>query len=326
MIEICDVYKRFGDKEAVKGISFHVDEGEIMGFLGPNGAGKTTTLNILTGYLSATSGTCRIDGVDILEHPVEAKKLIGFLPEQPPLYTDMTVREYLSFVYELKKCSVPKDRHLKEICEVVKISDVFDRRIRNLSKGYRQRVGIAQALVGNPKVLVFDEPTVGLDPKQIIEIRNLIRVLGKQHTVILSTHILPEVQAVCDRIVVINKGEIVANERTQDLVNAVDGSRRLVAKIVGPEQEVLKALKALPGVKFAEVLGRRDTDSVSYMIESEDKIDVRKPLFGMLSRAGWPLIGLEGMEINLEDIFIRLVEKNKEAKKTQTRVRRVGEA
>ncbi len=327
MIEIIDVYKNFGDKQAVKGVTFNVEEGEIMGFLGPNGAGKTTTLNILTGYLSASSGTCRIDGVDILENPVEAKRKIGFLPEQPPLYVDMTVKEYLSFVYQLKKCVLPKDAHLKEVCEVVKITDVFNRKIKNLSKGYRQRVGIAQALIGNPKVLIFDEPTVGLDPKQIIEIRNLIRVLGKQHTVILSTHILPEVQAVCDRIVVINKGEIVANERTQDLVNAVDGSRKLVAKIVGPENDVLKAVKALPGVKYAEILGKRDTDSTSYLIESEDKVDIRKPLFALIARNGWYLIGLEGMELNLEDIFIRLTEKRKEkeTRKTVKRVRKAGE-
>jgi ABC-2 type transport system ATP-binding protein len=188
-------------------------------------------------------------------------------------------------------------------------------------------VGIAQALIGNPKVLIFDEPTVGLDPKQIIEIRNLIRVLGKQHTVILSTHILPEVQAVCDRIVVINKGEIVANERTQDLINAVDGSRKLVAKIVGPENDVLKAVKALPGVKYAEVLGKRDTDSTSYLIESEDKVDIRKPLFALIARNSWYLIGLEGMELNLEDIFIRLTEKRKEkeTRKTVRRVRKAGE-
>ncbi|MBO7216623.1 MAG: ATP-binding cassette domain-containing protein, partial [Clostridia bacterium] len=220
-----------------------------------------------------------------------------------------------------------KAAHLKEVCEVVKITDVFNRKIKNLSKGYRQRVGIAQALIGNPKVLIFDEPTVGLDPKQIIEIRNLIRVLGKQHTVILSTHILPEVQAVCDRIVVINKGEIVANERTQDLINAVDGSRKLVAKIVGPENDVLKAVKALPGVKYAEVLGKRDTDSTSYLIESEDKIDIRKPLFALLARNNWYLIGLEGMELNLEDIFIRLTEKRKEkeTRKTVKRVRKAGE-
>ena len=315
MIEINGIYKNFGAKQALRDVSFNVAEGEIMGFLGPNGAGKTTTMNILTGYLSATAGTARIDGVDVLEKPLVAKSKIGFLPEQPPLYMDMTVKEYLNFVYGLKNCRLPRAQHIKEICEVVRIGDVYGRIIKNLSKGYRQRVGIAQALIGNPKVLIFDEPTVGLDPKQIIEIRNLIKLLGKEHTVILSTHILPEVQAVCDRIVVIDKGVIVANEKTEDLINAVEGSRRLIAKIVGPEDEVLKMLRATPGVKYAELPGRRDTDSFSYMLESEDKVDIRKPLFYNLARSGWPLIGLEGMELNIEDIFIRLIDRDKEKAK-----------
>ena len=317
MIEITDIRKSYGDKHAVNGISFEVKEGEILGFLGPNGAGKSTTLNIITGYLSADSGVAKIDGTDILTDPIKAKKDIGFLPEIPPLYLEMTVLEYLNFVYDLKGCKLPRKQHLKEICEVVKIWDVGNRLIKNLSKGYRQRVGIAQALIGNPKVLIFDEPTIGLDPRQIIEIRNLIKMLGREHTIILSTHILPEVQAVCDRIVVINKGEIVANEKTEDLINAVDGSRKLVAKIVGPEEEVLKALRSLGGVKSADVIGKRDTDSISYMIESQDRVDIRKPLFHMLSSKGWPMIGLEGMELSLEDIFMRLVGKEKENKETK---------
>lgn len=307
MIEINNLCKVFGDKRAVDDVSFRVEEGEIMGFLGPNGAGKSTTLNILTGYLSATAGSCLVDGIDILEQPLEAKRNIGFLPEQPPLYMDMTVKEYLNFIYDLKGCTFPRAQHIREICDVVKLGDVFDRLIANLSKGYKQRVGIAQALIGNPRVLIFDEPTVGLDPKQIIDIRNLIRMLGKEHTIILSTHILPEVQAVCDRIVVINKGKLVANEKTEDLVTAVDGSRKLVAKIVGPQEEVLKALKGVAGIRTVDVLGKRDTDSVSYLIESEERVDARKPLFYMLSTKGWPLVGLEGMELSLEDIFIRLV-------------------
>jgi ABC-2 type transport system ATP-binding protein len=323
MIEITDVRKSYGNKHAVKGISFEVKEGEILGFLGPNGAGKSTTLNIITGYLSADSGSVKIDGTDILQNPIKAKKDIGFLPEIPPLYLEMTVLEYLNFVYDLKGCKLPRKQHLKEICEVVKIWDVANRLTKNLSKGYRQRVGIAQALIGNPKVLIFDEPTIGLDPRQIIEIRNLIRMLGKEHTIILSTHILPEVQAVCDRIVVINKGEIVANEKTEDLVNAVDGSRKLVAKIVGPQEEVLKAIRSLGGVKTADVLGKRDTDSISYLIESQDRVDIRKPLFALLSGRNWPLVGLEGMELSLEDIFMRLVgkEKDKEDKKLRKGVK-----
>lgn len=319
MIEITDVRKSYGNKHAVKGISFEVKEGEILGFLGPNGAGKSTTLNIITGYLSADSGTVKIDGTDILQNPIKAKRDIGFLPEIPPLYLEMTVLEYLNFVYDLKGCKLPRKQHLKEICEVVKIWDVANRLTKNLSKGYRQRVGIAQALIGNPKVLIFDEPTIGLDPRQIIEIRNLIRMLGKEHTIILSTHILPEVQAVCDRIVVINKGEIVANEKTEDLINAVEGSRKLVAKIVGPQEEVLKAIRALGGVKTADVIGKRDTDSVSYLIESQDRVDIRKPLFALLAGRNWPLIGLEGMELSLEDIFMRLVGKDKEKEEKKSR-------
>ncbi len=314
MIEINDLTKVFGSKRAVDHVSFRVEEGEIMGFLGPNGAGKSTTMNILTGYLSATAGSCKVNGIDILENPLEAKRQIGFLPEMPPLYTDMTVKEYLGFIYDLKGCRFPKTQHLREICDVVKIGDVYDRLIANLSKGYRQRVGIAQALIGNPRVLIFDEPTVGLDPKQIIDIRNLIRMLGQEHTIILSTHILPEVQAVCDRIVVINQGKLVANEKTEDLVTAVDGSRKLVAKIVGPQEEVAKALKEVAGIRSVEVLGKRDTDSVSYLIESEDRVDARKPLFYTLSSKGWPLVGLEGMELSLEDIFIRLVGENRKGK------------
>ncbi|MBQ8324642.1 MAG: ATP-binding cassette domain-containing protein [Clostridia bacterium] len=307
MIEINGLSKVFGTQRAVDDVTFRVEEGEIMGFLGPNGAGKSTTMNILTGYLSATSGTCRVNGVDILENPLEAKRNIGFLPEMPPLYTDMTVKEYLSFIYDLKGCTFPRQQHIREICDVVKIGDVYNRLIGNLSKGYRQRVGIAQALIGNPRVLIFDEPTVGLDPKQIIDIRNLIRMLGKEHTIILSTHILPEVQAVCDRIVVINKGKVVANEKTEDLVTAVDGSRKMVAKVVGPQDEVLKTLKGVAGIRSVDVLGKRDTDSISYLIESEERVDARKPLFYTLASKGWPLVGLEGMELSLEDIFIRLV-------------------
>ena len=294
-----------------------------MGFLGPNGAGKSTTLNMLTGYLSADSGVVKIDGTDILEDPINAKKKIGFLPEIPPLYLEMTVLEYLNFVYDLKGCKLPRKQHLKEVCDVVKIWDVGNRLIKNLSKGYRQRVGIAQALIGNPKVLIFDEPTIGLDPRQIVDIRNLIRTLGKEHTIILSTHILPEVQAVCDRVVVINKGKIVADEKTEDLVNAVDGSRKLIAKIVGPEAEVIKTLRGMNGIKTADILGKRDTDSVSYLIESEERIDIRKTLFYALASKGWPLVGLEGVELSLEDIFMRLVGGEKEKEKQQKTKRSV---
>lgn len=308
MIEISNLVKKYGSNLAVNDVSFSVDKGEIVGFLGPNGAGKTTTLNILTGYLSSTTGSARIDGIDILENPIEAKKRIGFLPEQPPLYLDMTVKEYLNFAYDLKNCKLNRVKHLREICEVVKITDVYKRMIKNLSKGYRQRVGIAQALVGNPKVLIFDEPTVGLDPKQIIDIRNLIKALGKDHTIILSTHILPEVQAICDRIVIINKGEIVANEKTENITNALMSSRRFAVKICGPSHEVLNFLKNKEGILYAEILKeQKDADSTAYLIEGQPNVDIRKSLFFSMAERGWPIIGIEHMGMSLEDIFIRLV-------------------
>ncbi|MBP5236335.1 MAG: ATP-binding cassette domain-containing protein [Clostridia bacterium] len=308
MIKIENLVKRYGANYALDDISFTVNEGEIVGFLGPNGAGKTTTMNIITGYLSSTSGSVTVNGIDILEEPKKAKKLIGFLPEQPPLYLDMTVEEYLNFVYNLKGCTLNRYKHLSEICEVVKISDVFHRLIKNLSKGYRQRVGIAQALVGNPKIIIFDEPTVGLDPKQIIEIRNLIRTLGKDHTVILSTHILPEVQAVCDRIIIINNGKIIADQKTEEISKAVQNNRRFNVKICGPKKEVLSMLKSKVGIVYAEELAEKDGDAFTYMIESEPGVDIRKNLFYTLAEKGWPLIGLEGVGTNLEDIFISIVD------------------
>ena len=321
MIQIQNLVKRFGSKYAVDDISFFIDEGEIVGFLGPNGAGKSTTMNIITGYMSSTSGTVSIGGIDILENPTEAKRFIGYLPEQPPLYLDMTVREYLNFVYELKGCKLNRKKHLAEICEVVKITDDYNknRLIKNLSKGYKQRVGIAQALVGNPRVIILDEPTVGLDPKEIIEIRNLIRTLGETHTVILSTHILPEVQAVCDRILIINAGKIVADEKTENISKMIEGNRRLNARICGSQREVLRVLRGINEITTAEVFGEREGDSFVYSIESTAGVDIRKPLFYALARNNMPLIGLEQQGTNLEDIFISLVDKQKDARKKSRR-------
>ncbi len=309
MIKIEHLVKRYGNNFAVDDISFSVAEGEVVGFLGPNGAGKSTTMNILTGYLSSTSGSVSINGIDVLENPFEAKKLIGFLPEQPPLYLDMTVNEYLEFVCDLKNCKLNRGKHIAEVCDGIKISDVRKRVIKNLSKGYRQRVGIAQALIGNPKVIVFDEPTVGLDPKQIIEIRNLIRALGKDHTVILSTHILQEVQAVCDRIVIINKGKIVADEKTEDITRAVESTRRFNVKICGPQKEVLSMLKNKQGIIYAEALAEKEGDAYTYTVESEPGVDIRKNLFYTLAERDWPMIGLESVGMSLEDIFLKIVDK-----------------
>ena len=309
MIEINHLVKNYGSKFAVDDVSFKVGEGEIVGFLGPNGAGKSTTMNILTGYLSSTSGEAKVGGIDILENPDEAKKLIGFLPEQPPLYIDMTVQEYLNFVYDIKACKLNREKHLEEIRKVTKIDDVKNRLIRNLSKGYRQRVGIAQALVGNPPVIIFDEPTVGLDPKQIIEIRNLIRSLGKNHTVVLSTHILSEVQSVCDRIIIINEGKIIADEKTEDIAQAVEQNRRYNVKISGPQREVLAVLGAIPGVTSVELTGERELDSYVYRLETERGVDVRKPLFYAMAEKNWPILGLEAVGMNLEEVFVRITER-----------------
>lgn len=310
MIKIEHLVKNYGSNCAVDDISFEVGKGEIVGLLGPNGAGKSTTMNILTGYLSSTSGSVSVAGLDVLDNPLEAKKHIGYLPEQPPLYLDMTVEEYLIFNYELKGCKLNRTKHLEEICEVVKIKDVYKRVIKNLSKGYRQRVGIAQALIGSPEVIIFDEPTVGLDPKQIIEVRNLLRNLGRDHTVILSTHILQEVQAVCDRIVIINKGKIVADEKTENITRAVEGSRRFSVKIAGPQKEVLAMLKSRPGIVRAEAQPGRDGDIYTYLIESEVGVDIRKSLFFTLAEKKWPLVGMEAMGMSLEDIFIAIVDQS----------------
>lgn len=306
MIEVKNLVKSYGDKKAVAGISFKANDGEILGFLGPNGAGKSTTMNILTGYLSSTSGEAYINGHDILEDPIAAKREIGYLPELPPLYLDMTVREYLYFVYELRGCKLPRNTHLKEICELVKIDNVIDRRIGNLSKGYKQRVGVAQALVGNPNVLILDEPTVGLDPKQIIEIRTLIKKLGKNHTVILSSHILSEVQAVCDRVVVINQGKIVADDTADNLSRELTADHKLIARIDGPKDEVIKVVQSIPGVVSVVADLKREKGVWEYNIEAEEGTDIRRELNRRLMARNWYILALRSSELSLEDIFLKL--------------------
>lgn len=306
MIKVEHLTKQYGNKYAVNDISFEVGDGEIVGFLGPNGAGKTTTMNIITGYLAPSAGTVIVDGYDIIENATEAKKRFGYVPEQPPLYPEMTVDEYLSFVFELKKCTFNKKKHLDEICEVIKIADVRKRVIGNLSKGYKQRVGIAQALVGNPKVIILDEPTSGLDPKQIVEIRNLIRTLGLDHTIILSTHILSEVQATCDRVIVMNKGKIAADELTENISQAYAGTRRFSAKICGNPKEIASAISSIVGVSRVETIAGHDLDSTTFIIESSDGVDIRKPLFNLLADRRYPLIGLESAGVSLEDVFLSL--------------------
>ncbi|MCQ2413888.1 MAG: ABC transporter ATP-binding protein [Clostridia bacterium] len=310
MIKVDHLMKRYGSNYAVNDISFEIGKGEIVGLLGPNGAGKSTTMNILTGFLSMSGGTVLIDGVNILENPMEAKKKIGFLPEQPPLYQDMTVEEFMHFVYELKGCTLPEAEHIDGILATVKLTDVKKRLIRNLSKGYRQRVGIAQALVGNPEIIIFDEPTVGLDPKQILEVRNLLRSLAKEHTVILSTHILQEVQSVCERVIIINHGKIIADEKTEDITRTIEDGYQYQAKIAAPSGEVIKALGAIAGVKSVIPTGERDGDAAAYLIESERGIDIRKPVFFVCAENKWPMIGLMPVSTDLESVFIRLVDKS----------------
>lgn len=306
MIEIKNLTKRYGNNLALDHVSFTIEEGTIVGFLGPNGAGKSTAMNIITGYLSATEGSVEVMGKNTLEDPNGVKSLIGYLPEQPPLYMDMTVKEYLNFIFDLKKAKLPKESHLKEICEITKISNVYGRLIGNLSKGYRQRVGIAQALIGNPPVLILDEPTVGLDPKQIIEIRNLIKSLGENHTVILSSHILPEVQAVCERIIVINRGAVVADGTADRLAHDLSAEHKLIARIEAPEKEAIHTISAMENVQEVISYGEKEPGVFEFAIEAEQDKDIRRNLFALLTRNGWPLLALKNTDLTLEDVFLQL--------------------
>lgn len=316
MINVAGLSKRYGTHLAVENANFQISKGEVIGFLGPNGAGKSTIMNILTGYLSMTQGKVEIDGYDIAEYPEEAKRRIGYLPEIPPLYIDMKVREYLNFIYDLKKVKFPKKAHIDEILKLVKIDDVQNRLIKNLSKGYRQRVGFAQALIGNPDVLILDEPTVGLDPKQIIEIRNLIERLGKNHTIILSSHILSEIQAVCKRVIIINKGEIIADDTAENLSDKLSSDRSLVARIVAGEQDMIDALSTVQGVKSVMSLGRKEDGSFDFLIEPKDGADIRAAVFERVVSRGKTLLSLTSNKLSLEQVFLRLtgVADNEEAK------------
>ncbi len=308
MIEVRNISKRYGSQKAVEDVSFCVNEGEILGFLGPNGAGKSTVMNIITGYISSTSGKVLVDGKDIVEAPAYAKKQMGYLPEIPPLYEDMTVKEYLYFIYDLKKCKLPKISHMKDICSLVGIDDVYSKVIKNLSKGYKQRVGFAQALVGDPKILILDEPTVGLDPRQIAEIRSLIRKLGKRHTVILSSHILPEIQAVCDRIVVINHGKIVANDTEENILTAFEGEKKLFLTVEGAGRDAIRsALERLPGVNSVS-FSRERKGSLDVEITAQKDSDIRKDVFDTAAKNGWTILEMRSSKLTLEEIFIRLTE------------------
>lgn len=313
MIQVTNLTKTYGSKVAVNNISFTVEKGEVVGFLGRNGAGKTTTMNMITGYISSTGGTVTVDGCDILEQPLEAKRKIGYLPEQPPVYTDLTVNEYLDFAADLKGIAKKnRKQHLDEIKELVKITDVSGRLIGNLSKGYRQRVGMAQALVGNPEILILDEPTVGLDPNQIIEIRKLIKRLGKEHTVILSSHILPEVADVCEKVIIIDHGSIVAQDTISNLSRGTGESSMLSVRIAGGENQVLRTVREIAGVLKAESLGTREPGSIDVIITTNKTTDVRRALFNAAARAGTPILLCRYMDITLEDIFLQFTGSKRE--------------
>lgn len=307
MIEVKNLTKRYGDHLALDDISFTVGDGEIVGFLGPNGAGKSTTMNIITGYLSSTEGAVLVDGVDVLEDPIAAKKKIGYLPEIPPLYLDMTVEEYLNFACDLKQIpSGKKEETIDQVSKLARVADVKGRLIKNLSKGYKQRVGLAQALVGNPEVLILDEPTVGLDPKQIIEVRDLIKNLSKKHTILLSSHILQEVQAVCDKLVIINHGRIVAIDTPDALSKNMLQISKLELRVKGSRNEIINGIKAIEGVKQAEIMRIREEGTVDISVEAEENADVREAIFAFCSSNGYPILMMKNDEINLEDIFLQV--------------------
>ena len=306
MVEVKNLTKYYGDIKAVDDISFTVETGEVLGFLGPNGAGKSTTMNMITGYISSTSGTVTIDGSEILEDPKKTKAKIGYLPEIPPLYMDMTVRKYLEFVFDLKKVKLPEKEHIDEVMRLVRITEQADRIIKNLSKGYRQRVGLAQALIGNPPVLILDEPTVGLDPNQIIEIRKLIKSLRKRHTVIFSSHVLSEISATCDRIIVISNGKIVADAKTDELSTAVSGEQKLALEIEGISSNVIAAIKKIPAVIRVSNYHDVREGVAKYVVEYDKNADIRRDVFNAMSRIGCPILDMQSGNETLEDMFLKL--------------------
>lgn len=314
MIEVKNLVKRYGDHTAVDHLSFEIEKGKIYGFLGPNGAGKSTTMNMITGYIASTEGTVVIDGHDILEEPEEAKKCIGYLPEMPPLYFDMTVLEYLKFVADLKK--IPKDKKatmIEEIMDMVKITDMKNRLIKNLSKGYRQRVGIAQAVLGYPEVIILDEPTVGLDPKQINEIRDLIKGLKQKHTVILSSHILSEVSAVCDYVLIISHGKLVASDTPENLGKLAEGSNTLEMLIKGEKSQIKQALESIEGVNSVTIEKDEKQNLWSAKVSTEENNDIREKAFYKMSDINSPIYEMKSKKVSLEEIFLELTASEKPA-------------
>lgn len=318
MIEVNNLVKRYGDHTAVDHLSFKIEKGKIYGFLGPNGAGKSTTMNMITGYIASTEGTVTIDGHDILDEPEQAKKCIGYLPEMPPLYFDMTVLEYMNFVADLKK--IPKDKKksmVAEVMEMVKITDMKNRLIKNLSKGYRQRVGLAQAILGYPEVIILDEPTVGLDPKQIIEIRDLIKSLKEKHTVILSSHILSEVSAVCDYVLIISHGKLVASDTPENLGKLAEGSNTLNLIVKGEKDKIRTALGQIEGVKNVTVADAKEEHAWNVTVSTNEDRDVREEVFFKMADAKCPILEMQSRKVSLEEIFLELTEDDKKTDKKE---------
>jgi ABC-2 type transport system ATP-binding protein len=314
VIEVTNLVRRYGPHTAVDHASFKIEKGEIVGFLGPNGAGKSTTMNILTGYLSSTEGTVKVDGMDILEYPTEIKKKIGYLPENPPLYPDMTVKEYLSFAGDIKKIPAKEKKgRMDRIMGTVGISDVSGRLIKNLSKGYKQRVGLAQAMIGDPEVLILDEPTAGLDPKQILEIRDLIIELGKDHTIILSSHILPEVSAVCKRVLIINRGAIVADDTPENLAKRILGGSHILLRLDGSQDAVSEALGKIPQIRNLEWKESQESGTCEVVAEAGEEADIRRDIFHALSGANIPILLMRSQDLSLEEIFLNLTTREAKA-------------
>ncbi len=309
MIQVTNLTKKYGGHLAVDNLSFTVEQGQIYGFLGPNGAGKSTTMNIMTGCLAATEGSVKMNGHDILEEPKEAKRHIGYLPELPPLYVDLTPQEYLKFVCGLK--GIPKDQQqqqIQEACRRTGITDVKDRLIKHLSKGYRQRVGLAQAILGDPEILILDEPTVGLDPKQIIEMRDLIKELGERHTVILSSHILSEVSAICDKIMIISKGKLVACDTPENLSKLMLGANHLALTVKGPAEQIEAALQSVAGVTEQTLEEGREPGTYNVALSSQQDQDLRANVFFALAAAACPILSMHTAQMSLEEVFLELTE------------------
>jgi ABC-2 type transport system ATP-binding protein len=307
LIEVQDLTKTFGERTAVDHISFAVNKGEILGFLGPNGAGKTTTMRMLTSFMPATSGTARIAGFDVFDNSLEVRRHIGYLPENPPVYPDMTVESYLDFVARIK--GVPAEKRAQRVTDALEKTNITDKRdelIKRLSRGYKQRVGLAQALVHDPDVIILDEPTVGLDPKQIIEVRHLIKNLAGNHTIVLSTHILPEVSMTCDRVVIINKGKIAAVDTPQNLTSQLKGGQRIRVEVQASEQPLREVLAQIPGASRVQIEAAPLAGHVLATIEAAEGKDIRSAIAARIVEKGWPLFELKGVSLSLEDIFLEL--------------------